>query len=654
MKRLISLFTIMALLSGLSAQSVFAELVQDYSDLDLNDVHAPAIQYTSMNVFDGYDDGSFRAEDSVNRAELAKILVEGSGESPSVDEYSNCFTDVATEWFAPYVCYGAEQGWWDGYSDGSFGPANGVLKVEAAKMLWTSQGLGTPSSSDLQYVDLDSGQWYMSYLEYLAAKNFLEESGLYYTPGAEMNRGEIAEMLFRFLSTADTEQETYSSDVYEDAMEKSGLDEYSLEGGVLIIAESYTANGNKITVDSYSVDEDGLLDLGSHMDEQVAVICEGIDPEADPLTVDTADCFMEDERYSLRELDGITSLAILGYGTSDYSTGEGAETETTVDGEDFFLDEDSDWVPDWAEDELLAEDILEYLDLIEEQGSDASTTDTTDTTTDPITSTTDTTVDPDDYTHCAYYEDELGHVTCEEEDYYGWVSYNYFYNKSYDDVEIYGDEPEYYSLREEEEENIMFTVRLRRIRVEYSGELSMDVFYLIDMEAYGEYYYDYVSTTDWMGETTDWKYEQLGPVTHSQEGSGFDESYIVSQVDIETGEYRLSPNFRLASMMCTVADEYYEYNGEGETNAEDVCFQSGFSISGYAHSIDSALSGSDYTAPEGDVSQGVYSKTIEWNITPVGESMDPPYMSGSGDGALSPDEWEAWGEASLYEMQNNR
>ena len=75
-----------------------------------------------------------------------KILIEATGITPDPSIYNNCFPDVASDWYAPYVCYAKEQNWVQGYEDGAFKPVNNVNKVEAIKMLVETQGYAVPET----------------------------------------------------------------------------------------------------------------------------------------------------------------------------------------------------------------------------------------------------------------------------------------------------------------------------------------------------------------------------------------------------------------------------------------------------------------------------------------------------------------------------
>lgn len=158
-----------------------------------------AIEYlNTKGVIGGYPDGTFRPMNTVNRAELLKILVGGKGVSPTVETYNNCFPDVTTEWFAPFVCYAKEQGWVGGYPDGTFRPSNMVNTAEAIKMVVNAQGYQLPDSvAAFQYSDVDNSAWYAPYVKVAKDKGILEPISGNLGVALDMKRGGISEIIYR-------------------------------------------------------------------------------------------------------------------------------------------------------------------------------------------------------------------------------------------------------------------------------------------------------------------------------------------------------------------------------------------------------------------------------------------------------------------------
>jgi len=173
-----------------------------FSDLPDSHKNKNAILYLYKNgVINGYEDGTFRPENQVSRAELLKILIEGSGKKLISEKYSNCFTDVTEGWFEPYVCYAKESNWVSGYTDGSFKPEQVVSKYESIKMLLSIQEEEVSITIvDKPFEDVMTDEWYSPYISKAKNIGILEEIGTYFHGNDGMMRGGISENLYRYLT----------------------------------------------------------------------------------------------------------------------------------------------------------------------------------------------------------------------------------------------------------------------------------------------------------------------------------------------------------------------------------------------------------------------------------------------------------------------
>lgn len=175
-----------------------------FSDLSyLNPYYDSVSSLVDLGILSGYPDGSFRSTQSINRAELLKILIEGQDLMPDPNTYRNCFPDVKTDWYAPYVCYARSMGWVSGYPDGSFKPGNTVNKVEALKILFNvyQEPLveGTPVA-ELPYPDLDTSAWYSIYVWKASKLGILQVPvGEIYNGSQGRIRGDMADVLYSYL-----------------------------------------------------------------------------------------------------------------------------------------------------------------------------------------------------------------------------------------------------------------------------------------------------------------------------------------------------------------------------------------------------------------------------------------------------------------------
>lgn len=179
-----------------------------FGDVSYNHKNRIAIEYLQEEeIIGGYPDGTYRPENTINRAEMMKMLVEGLGITPDPAAYSDCFPDVHSEWFARYVCYAKEQNWIGGYPDGTFQPANNVLDVEAFKMILNARGVEIASDFvPLKFADVSPSEWYRPYLVTAEKLNLTED----FTPGANYKRGQVAEVVFRTIVIDKMEVSSYS------------------------------------------------------------------------------------------------------------------------------------------------------------------------------------------------------------------------------------------------------------------------------------------------------------------------------------------------------------------------------------------------------------------------------------------------------------
>ncbi|WPD24405.1 MAG: S-layer homology domain-containing protein [Candidatus Electrothrix scaldis] len=118
----------------------------DYKGAYANDVES----LRSKGLISGYDNCSFRYENTLSRREMMKLVVLAmKNDDETVEEYKSrislsskrddCFTDVHEDEFASdYICYAKEIGVVDGYKDGSFRVKEKITYDQASKMILLS------------------------------------------------------------------------------------------------------------------------------------------------------------------------------------------------------------------------------------------------------------------------------------------------------------------------------------------------------------------------------------------------------------------------------------------------------------------------------------------------------------------------------------
>lgn len=111
---------------------------QDYpatfNDVDENAWYADYIGYMQRyGVINGYEDGTFRPDNTITRAEFVTIA---SRMVEIADEIDAAFGDVDAEhWAYDYIAFSSENGWVGGYEDGTFRPDNKITRAEVVTIV---------------------------------------------------------------------------------------------------------------------------------------------------------------------------------------------------------------------------------------------------------------------------------------------------------------------------------------------------------------------------------------------------------------------------------------------------------------------------------------------------------------------------------------
>lgn len=178
------------------AQTVGASATT-FSDVTTDRTDATAIQKLQTDgIIQGYADGTYKPDQEMNRAEFMKLLMAPIVASTPADlaaalqnpAMQNCFADVHTEWFAPYICAAKAKGIVNGVGTGKvFNPADKIKFSEASKIITNAYNLskGQP----------DAKLWFKQFVDALAAKKDIPLTVEYFDQNVK--RGETAEMVWR-------------------------------------------------------------------------------------------------------------------------------------------------------------------------------------------------------------------------------------------------------------------------------------------------------------------------------------------------------------------------------------------------------------------------------------------------------------------------
>ncbi|MBU0766243.1 S-layer homology domain-containing protein [Patescibacteria group bacterium] len=193
----------------LSSLPAAAQDAQSFSDVSPDNPVYEAVEFLrSQGIISGYDDGTFKPDKSVNRAEALKIII---APLVSADQLAlvtqTPFADIEEgAWYLPFVEAARQNEIIDGPPNKTkFLGGNTVITAEFLKMLELANKVNPqtflgeirlPLSSDVSNPD----EWFYPYMRYALASSMIMigQDGLLH-PGEQLTRGDTALLLYRFL-----------------------------------------------------------------------------------------------------------------------------------------------------------------------------------------------------------------------------------------------------------------------------------------------------------------------------------------------------------------------------------------------------------------------------------------------------------------------
>ena len=175
--------------------STFTALAANFSDVPEDASYAQAVQELSaLDVISGYDDGTFKPDELVTRAQITKMIVDALNERAMAEasKANSQFVDVNAadngngHWARGYINQGVADKFIAGYGDGTFGPDDNVTYVQALKMLVSAIGYETYAQGD--------GGWPNGYKMWASTTGISDGiSGI--TDDTQLTRAQVAQIV---------------------------------------------------------------------------------------------------------------------------------------------------------------------------------------------------------------------------------------------------------------------------------------------------------------------------------------------------------------------------------------------------------------------------------------------------------------------------
>lgn len=171
------------------ASSSFVAMAATYPDVTPDASYYSAVeQLSALGMIAGFDDGTFKADEKVTRAQMAKLVVGAKNLLAAAEaNTTQKFTDVpATHWAVGYVAEGVAQQIINGTSDTTFDPEATVTFAQAMKMLVNACGYEPYAQN--------AGGWPNGYLSW-GTELGINKGVTGVGNDTELTRGQVAQMI---------------------------------------------------------------------------------------------------------------------------------------------------------------------------------------------------------------------------------------------------------------------------------------------------------------------------------------------------------------------------------------------------------------------------------------------------------------------------
>lgn len=173
--------------------SSFAALAVDFPDVEATASYYQAVQELSaLDVISGFEDGTFKPDELVTRAQITKMIVDALGFRNAAESSKNIatkFADVASgesgHWASGYIATGVSKGFISGHSDTVFAPDDNVTYVQAQKMLVAALGYDSYAQR--------AGGWPTGYTAYATQTGIT--NGVTALSEDQLTRAQVAQMI---------------------------------------------------------------------------------------------------------------------------------------------------------------------------------------------------------------------------------------------------------------------------------------------------------------------------------------------------------------------------------------------------------------------------------------------------------------------------
>ena len=223
----------------------------NFSDVPASHPNYVAIMaLKERGIIAGYPDGTFKPDQAVNRVEALKIILLGSNINVPDASGDGGFKDTQSNaWYAKYILKAQILTIVQGYPDGSFKPEQTVNLAENLKLLLKTAQIDVSklSANEDPYADVPKTEWYAKYAQYAKDHNLIDaDSSNKIYPAQGMTRAKLAEMMYRLAYINEHGLDKYAPPVTPTQQTQETYMEVSISNFTFTPADMTIGTGSKV------------------------------------------------------------------------------------------------------------------------------------------------------------------------------------------------------------------------------------------------------------------------------------------------------------------------------------------------------------------------------------------------------------------------
>ena len=170
----------------------------DVRDIPTHHFYEAVMKYTAAGMMNGYADGTFKPGQNITRQDAAKLLALVLDLDLEKTDNPN-FKDVSKNHpYYKYIAALVEEGIISGYEDNTFRPNDSLTRAQMAKILVLGFELDEMNNVRLPFSDINAKQWHIEFVRSLYGHEITTgTTPTTFSPNAHVTRGQMASFVFR-------------------------------------------------------------------------------------------------------------------------------------------------------------------------------------------------------------------------------------------------------------------------------------------------------------------------------------------------------------------------------------------------------------------------------------------------------------------------